>query len=44
MAFTISDVRPRNVGGKQVELLDAEKQIIVDQWNTPEPDTRTYGS
>jgi len=42
MSFTKSDVGPRNVGGKLIELLDAEKQIIVDQWNTPEPDTRTY--
>ena len=42
MAYTIADVGPRNVGGKQVELSDSDKQIIVDQWNTPEPDTRTY--
>ena len=42
MAYTIEDVGPRNVGGKQVELSDAEKQIIVDEWNTPEVDNRTY--
>jgi hypothetical protein len=42
MAYTLADVGPRNVSGKQVELSDAEKQIIVDQWNTPEVDNRTY--
>ena len=42
MAYTIADVGPRNVGGKQVELSDAEKQVIVDEWNTPVVDNRTY--
>jgi hypothetical protein len=42
MAFTIADVGPRNVNGELVELSDAEKQVIVDQWNTPEVDNRTY--
>jgi len=42
MAFTKADVAPRNVNGEMVELSDAEKQAIVDQWNTPEVDNRTY--
>jgi len=32
----------KNVNGELVELSDAEKQAIVDQWNTPEVDNRTY--
>ena len=28
--------------GELVEISDAEKQAIVDQWNTPEVDNRTY--
>ena len=42
MSFTKSDVGPRNVGGKQVELSDSEKQAIADEWNTPKVDNRTY--
>jgi len=41
MAFTKADVAPRNVNGKLVELSDAEKQALVDQWNNP-VDNRTY--
>jgi hypothetical protein len=32
----------KNVNGELVELSDAEKQVIVDEWNTPEVDNRTY--
>ena len=42
MAFTKADVAPRNINGKLVELSDAEKQAIVDEWNAPEIDDRTY--
>ena len=42
MAFTKADVAPRNVNGELVELSDAEKQAIVDEWNAPEVDNRTY--
>ena len=42
MALTIADVGPRNVKGQLVELSDAEKQAIVDEWNTPEVDNRPY--
>ena len=42
MAFTKADVAPRNINGELVELSDAEKQAIVDEWNTPEVDNRTY--
>ena len=41
MAFTKADVAPRNINGKLVELSDAEKQAIVDDWNNP-VDNRTY--
>ena len=41
MAFTKADVAPRNINGKLVELSDAEKQALVDQWNNP-IDDRTY--
>jgi hypothetical protein len=41
MAFTKADVAPRNINGKLVELSDAEKQALVDQWNNP-VDYRTY--
>ena len=42
MPFTKADVAPRNVNGELVELSDAEKQAIVDEWNAPEVDNRTY--
>jgi len=42
MAYTKADVAPRNVNGNPVELSDAEKQAIVDEWNTPKVDNRTY--
>ena len=42
MAFTKADVATRNINGELVELSDAEKQAIVDEWNTPEVDNRTY--
>ncbi len=42
MAFTKSDVTHKQVDGELVELSDAEKQAIVDQWNTPEVDNRPY--
>ena len=42
MAYTINDVGPNQVNGELIELSDAEKQKIVDQWNTPEVDNRTY--
>ena len=42
MAFTKADVAPRNINGKLVELSEAEKQAIVDEWNAPEVDNRTY--
>ena len=42
MAYTINDVGPNLVNGELIELSDAEKQNIVDQWNTPEVDNRTY--
>ena len=42
MAYTINDVGPNLVNGELIELSDAEKQKIVDQWNTPEVDNRTY--
>ena len=46
MAYTKSDVAPRNINGELVEPSDAEKQAIVDKWNSPEVDTsgdlRTY--
>lgn len=41
MAFTKADVAPRNINGKLVELSEAEKQALVDQWNNP-VDDRTY--
>lgn len=41
MAFTKADVAPRNINGELVELSDAEKQAIVDEWNNP-VDNRTY--
>lgn len=41
MAYTKADVAPRNINGKLVELSDAEKQAIVDEWNNP-VDNRTY--
>ena len=41
MAFTKADVAPRNINGKLVELSDAEKQAIVDEWNAPEVDNRS---
>ena len=41
MAFTIRDVADhKQVNGALVALTDAEKQILVDEWN--EPDARTY--
>ena len=42
MAFTKADVAPRNINGELVELSDAEKQAIVDEWHTPEVDNRPY--
>ena len=42
MAYTKADVAPRNINGKLVELSEAEKQAIVDEWNAPEVDNRTY--
>ena len=42
MAYTKDDVGPRQVNGELVDLSDAEKQKIVDQWNTPEVDNRPY--
>tara|TARA_R110002012_G_C11467800_1_gene593612 strand:+ start:588 stop:842 length:255 start_codon:yes stop_codon:yes gene_type:complete len=42
MAFTKADVANKQVNGELVEISDAEKQAIVDQWNTPEVDNRTY--
>jgi hypothetical protein len=42
MAYTKADVAPRNVNGNPVELSDAEKQAIVDEWNAPQVDNRTY--
>jgi hypothetical protein len=42
MSYQISDVAPEMINGQLVELSDAEKQAIVDQWNTPEVDNRTY--
>lgn len=46
MAYTKADVAPRNVNGEMVELSDAEKQAIVDEWNNPtvddSGDLRTY--
>lgn len=42
MAYTKADVAPRNVNGEMVELSEAEKQAIVDKWNAPEVDNRTY--
>ncbi len=41
MAFTKADVAPRNINGELVELSEAEKQAIVDEWNNP-VDNRTY--
>ena len=41
MAFTKADVAPRNINGELVELSDAEKQAIIDEWNNP-VDNRTY--
>ena len=41
MAYTKADVAPRNINGKLVELSEAEKQAIVDEWNNP-VDNRTY--
>lgn len=41
MKFTKADVAPRNINGKLVELSDAEKQAIIDEWNNP-VDNRTY--
>lgn len=41
MAFTKSDVTHKQVFGELVELSDAEKQAIVDEWNNP-VDNRTY--
>ena len=38
MAFTKADVAPRNINGELVELSEAEKQAIVDEWNAPEPE------
>ena len=35
MAFTKADVAPRNINGELVELSEAEKQAIVDEWNNP---------
>ena len=40
MAYTKDDVGPRQVNGELVELSDAEKQAIVDEWNNP-VDNRT---
>ena len=42
MTYTIADIGPRNVKGELVELSDAEKQVIVDEWNTSEVDNRPY--
>ena len=42
MAFTKADVAPRNINGELVELSEAEKQAIVDEWNAPEVDNKTY--
>ncbi len=42
MAFTKSDVTHKQVDGELVELSEAEKQAIVDEWNAPEVDNRTY--
>ena len=41
MAFTKADVAPRNINGELVELSEAEKQAIVDEWNN-QVDNRTY--
>ena len=41
MAFTISDVTThKQVNNSLVELSEAERQAIVDEWNAP--DTRNY--
>ncbi len=37
MIFTIEHVGSRMVDGVEVEISDAEKQTIVDEWNTPPP-------
>ncbi|MDP6585132.1 MAG: hypothetical protein QF535_10770 [Anaerolineales bacterium] len=42
MAFTKTDVANKQVNGGLVELSDAEKQAIVDEWNAPQVDNRTY--
>lgn len=31
--FTKEDVGPKNINGKSVDLSDAEKQAIADEWN-----------
>ena len=36
MAFTKADVGPRMVNGIEVEIDDAEKQTIADEWNASE--------
>ena len=36
MAYTKNDVAPKIVNGKTVELSDAEKQSVADDWNTEE--------
>jgi len=42
MAFTKTDVpNYKQVNNELVELSDAEKQAIVDEWNNP-VDNRTY--
>ncbi|MBO71801.1 MAG: hypothetical protein CL508_05740 [Actinobacteria bacterium] len=33
MTYTKNDVAPKIVNGEPVELSDADKQIIADQWN-----------
>ena len=41
MAFTINDVTThKQVNNSLVELSEAERQAIVDEWNAP--DTRNY--
>lgn len=42
MPFTKTDVTHKQVNGELVEIPDAEKQAIVDKWNTPKVDNRPY--
>jgi|TARA_R110002110_G_scaffold271259_2_gene486695 hypothetical protein len=38
MVYTKSDVAEKQVNGEIVELSEDEKQVIVDEWNTPPPE------